>query len=109
MLLCGSWRRAGISRSFSALPATAALQNCKVHTHKGDGYRRHGGFCGKNDIDLTVVAPDDPLAMGMVDALQAAGKRAFGPTAAAALIEASKGFSKQLMKNTVFPRRIIEF
>lgn len=60
-------------------------------------------FAVKNDIDLTVVAPDDPLAMGMVDALQAAGKRAFGPTAAAALIEASKGFSKQLMKKYGIP------
>ena len=46
-------------------------------------------FAVENDIDLTVVAPDDPLAMGMVNALEKAGRRAFGPTAEAALIEAS--------------------
>ncbi len=60
-------------------------------------------FAVENDIDLTVVAPDDPLAMGMVNALEKAGRRAFGPTAEAALIEASKSFSKQLMKKYGIP------
>lgn len=60
-------------------------------------------FAAEEDIDLTVVAPDDPLAMGMVNALEKAGKRAFGPTAEAALIEASKSFSKQLMKKYGIP------
>ena len=60
-------------------------------------------FAEEEDIDLTVVAPDDPLALGMVNALEKAGRRAFGPTAEAALIEASKGFSKQLMKKYGIP------
>lgn len=60
-------------------------------------------FAVEEDIDLTVVAPDDPLAMGMVNALEKAGRRAFGPTAEAALIEASKSFSKQLMKKYGIP------
>lgn len=60
-------------------------------------------FAVEKDIDLTVVAPDDPLAMGMVNALEKAGRRAFGPTAEAALIEASKSFSKQLMKKYGIP------
>lgn len=60
-------------------------------------------FAEEEDIDLTVVAPDDPLAMGMVNALEKAGRRAFGPTAEAALIEASKSFSKQLMKKYGIP------
>ena len=47
--------------------------------------------------DLVVVAPDDPLAAGMVDAMEAAGIRAFGPNRAAAVLEASKSFSKDLM------------
>lgn len=47
--------------------------------------------------DLVVVAPDDPLAAGMVDALNAAGFATFGPNAAAAIIESSKVFSKNLM------------
>lgn len=47
--------------------------------------------------DLVVVAPDDPLVAGMVDALNAAGFATFGPNAAAAIIEGSKVFSKNLM------------
>lgn len=48
-------------------------------------------------MDLVVVAPDDPLALGLVDRLTEAGIRAFGPTAAAARLESSKIFSKRLM------------
>lgn len=60
-------------------------------------------FALQNNIDLVVVAPDDPLAMGMVDAMQAKGIRAFGPDAKAAQIEASKAFAKQLMKKYGIP------
>ncbi|MDE6276013.1 MAG: phosphoribosylamine--glycine ligase [Clostridia bacterium] len=55
------------------------------------------------DIELTVVAPDDPLAAGLVDRLEEKGHRAFGPRANAAIIEASKGFSKYLMKKYGIP------
>ena len=54
-------------------------------------------------MDFVMVAPDDPLALGMVDALEAAGIRAFGPRASAAVIEASKAFSKELMKKYHIP------
>ncbi len=54
-------------------------------------------------VDLVMVAPDDPLAAGMVDALEAAGIRAFGPRKNAAIIEASKSFSKELMKQYGIP------
>ena len=54
-------------------------------------------FATEQAIDLVVVAPDDPLAAGMVDALEAAGVRAFGPRKNAAILEASKQFSKDLM------------
>ena len=60
-------------------------------------------FAKDNAIDLVFVAPDDPLAAGMVDALEAAGIRAFGPNAAAAIIEASKVFSKNMMKKYGIP------
>ncbi len=53
--------------------------------------------------DLVVVAPDDPLAMGLVDRLTEVGIRAFGPTAAAAEIEASKSFAKALMEKYSIP------
>lgn len=60
-------------------------------------------FAKENKIDLVFVAPDDPLAAGMVDALEAEGIRAFGPKKAAAEIEASKVFSKNLMKKYGIP------
>lgn len=60
-------------------------------------------FAKENNIDLAFVAPDDPLAAGMVDAFEEAGIRAFGPNAKAAVIEASKVFSKDLMKKYNIP------
>lgn len=60
-------------------------------------------FAKDNAIDLVFVAPDDPLAAGMVDAMKEAGIRAFGPNAKAAVIEASKVFSKNLMKKYGIP------
>ena len=60
-------------------------------------------FAKEHAIDLTVVAPDDPLAAGAVDAFEAAGLRAFGPRANAAILEGSKAFSKDLMKKYGIP------
>lgn len=60
-------------------------------------------FAKKNAVDLVFVAPDDPLAAGMVDALEKEGIRAFGPRANAAIIESSKVFSKNLMKKYGIP------
>ena len=60
-------------------------------------------FAKSEEIDMVVVAPDDPLGAGMVDALETAGIRAFGPTKAAAAIESSKVFSKNLMKKYSIP------
>ena len=60
-------------------------------------------FAKTNAIDYVVVAPDDPLVLGMVDALAAVGIPAFGPRAAAARIEGSKVFSKNLMKKYGIP------
>ncbi|MDZ4674291.1 MAG: phosphoribosylamine--glycine ligase [Gemmatimonadota bacterium] len=51
----------------------------------------------QHDIDLTIVGPEQPLALGLADRLQADGRRVFGPTAAAAQIEASKAFAKDVM------------
>ena len=60
-------------------------------------------FAKSNNIDLVVVAPDDPLVLGMVDAMENAGIRAFGPRENAAIIEGSKVFSKDLMKKYNIP------
>lgn len=60
-------------------------------------------FAVNNNIDFAVVAPDDPLVLGAVDSLTAAGIKCFGPSKAAAIIEGSKAFSKQLMKDYKIP------
>lgn len=65
-------------------------------------------FAKEHEIDLTVVAPDDPLAAGAVDAFEAAGLRAFGPRANAAILEGSKAFSKDLMKKYGIPTSAYE-
>lgn len=65
-------------------------------------------FAKNNNIDLTVVAPDDPLAAGAVDAFEAVGLKAFGPNKAAAIIEGSKAFSKDLMKKYGIPTAAYE-
>ncbi len=65
-------------------------------------------FAKENEIDMTVVAPDDPLVAGAVDAFEAAGLRAFGPNSKAAIIEGSKSFSKELMKKYNIPTAAYE-
>lgn len=57
----------------------------------------------QESVGLTIVGPEDPLAAGIVDAFQAAGLRIFGPTAAAAQLEADKAFAKQLMRQYAVP------
>lgn len=65
-------------------------------------------FAVSKGIDYAVVAPDDPLAMGAVDLLQAEGIRCFGPEKKAAVIEASKVFAKDLMKKYGIPTAAYE-
>ena len=65
-------------------------------------------FATENSIDFAVVAPDDPLVLGAVDALNAVGIPCFGPKANAAIIEGSKVFSKNLMKKYGIPTAAYE-
>ena len=60
-------------------------------------------FAAEHQVDYAVVAPDDPLVLGAVDALEKAGIPAFGPNRAAAIIEGSKVFSKNLMQKYGIP------
>src|SRR5207244_11253796 len=55
-------------------------------------------FAKQNDVDLTVVGPDDPLAMGIVDLFSANKLRVFGQTKSAARLESSKIFAKEVMR-----------
>lgn len=60
-------------------------------------------FAKQNDVDLTVVGPDDPLAMGVVDLFTSDKLRIFGPTKSAARLESSKIFAKELMRAQKIP------
>jgi len=71
-------------------------------------FDRIAAFAKENAIDLVVVAPDDPLAAGLVDVLNENGIRAFGPKKNAAILEGSKAFSKDLMKKYGIPTAAYE-
>jgi phosphoribosylamine--glycine ligase len=86
----------GISRDAKCVPVKAADIPAMMD------------FVVGNAIDYVVVAPDDPLAIGMVDALQERGVRCFGPNKAAARIESSKVFAKDLMKKYGIPTAAYE-
>jgi phosphoribosylamine--glycine ligase len=60
-------------------------------------------FAKQNKIGLVLVGPEDPLAAGIVDAFEAAGIKAFGPTAEAAKLETDKAFAKQLIRSCLIP------
>lgn len=65
-------------------------------------------FAVRNSIDFAIVAPDDPLVLGAVDALRAKGIKTFGPDKKAAIIEGSKAFSKELLKKYNIPTAAYE-
>src|SRR5262245_48880180 len=74
--------------------------NVPIEPHEFDKLIR---FAKKEQIGLTVVGPEDPLTQGISDAFQAKGLRVFGPTKAAARVEGSKVFAKQLMRHADVP------
>ena len=61
------------------------------------------GFAVKNNIDLTIVGPEKPLSLGIVDVFRSCGQPIFGPTRKASEIETSKAFAKRLMENARIP------
>ncbi len=65
-------------------------------------------FAKEKEIDLTIVGMDDPLVGGLIDELEKAGLRAFGPRKNAAILEGSKAFSKDLMKKYNIPTAAYE-
>lgn len=60
-------------------------------------------FCEKNQVGLVVIGPEEPLSLGLADALAAPGRVVFGPSAAAARLEADKAWCKQLVRNASVP------
>ena len=71
-------------------------------------FDRIAAYAKEKEVDLVFVAPDDPLAGGLVDVLKAEGLRVFGPEKKAAILEGSKAFSKDLMKKYHIPTAAYE-
>ena len=92
-----------------ALPGNAGMEGDAVCVDIGaKDIPAQVEFAKANKIDFAVVAPDDPLVLGAVDALNAIGIPCFGPNKAAAIIEGSKAFSKNLMKKYGIPTAAYE-
>ena len=88
---------AGIAQIAECEPSIGVMEFEKIVT-----------YAKEKAVDLVFVAPDDPLVGGLVDALEAAGLRTFGPRANAAILEGSKAFSKDLMKKYNIPTAAYE-
>ncbi|MGD9143874.1 MAG: phosphoribosylamine--glycine ligase [Dehalococcoidia bacterium] len=87
-----------------AAPGNAGMaQQAELADIKADDVDNLAKFAGDNKIDLTVVGPENPLAAGIVDTFREAGLTIFGPTRAAAEIESSKVFTKDLMQRHGIP------
>ncbi|MCL4507539.1 MAG: phosphoribosylamine--glycine ligase [Chloroflexi bacterium] len=83
-----------------AADRTGKLLNVGIHSHDIQALLT---YARSNGVDLTVVGPEAPLADGIVDEFMAAGLRIFGPTRAAAQLEASKAFAKSFMREHHIP------
>ena len=82
-------------------PGIARVGHCHpVRAEDGEGLL---AFCGEHEIDLVVVGPEAPLVAGLADQLRHAGVAVFGPSAAAAQIEGSKLFAKEIMASAAVP------
>lgn len=87
-----------------AAPGNAGMaQQAQIADIKAEDTEGLAKFVKENSIDLTVVGPENPLAAGIVDKFTASGLTIFGPTQAAAEIESSKVFSKDLMQRHGIP------
>ncbi|MBR9707065.1 MAG: phosphoribosylamine--glycine ligase, partial [Candidatus Diapherotrites archaeon] len=85
-------------------PGNAGTSKIGVNVNiKPNEFQKLADFVKGNDIELTIIGPEDPLANGIVDYFQQQNLRAFGPNKKAAQMEASKGFFKQLMKENQIP------
>ncbi len=82
-------------------PGMAALGD--MVAIKADQVAELTEFAVREKIELVVVGPEDPLALGLVDALAAKGIAAFGPSRAGAMLEADKAFSKRIMRESLIP------
>src|SRR6202163_1823687 len=94
---------------FYCAPGNAGIaQECEVAALDPADHDAVVAFCKAHGIDLVVVGPEAPLCAGIVDDLGAAGVKAFGPSKAAARLEGSKGFTKDLCRAHGIPTAAYE-
>lgn len=86
-----------------AIPGNGGMTEAECVPIKATELEKIVEFCRNNAVDFVVIAPDDPLIMGLKDMLNEAGIKSFGPSKAAAAIEGSKAFAKDLMKKYGIP------
>jgi len=85
-------------------PGNPGTAKCGTNVDiKADDYDKLLAFAKDNKVGLAVIGPEDPLAAGIVERFEKAGIKAFGPSGAAAQLEADKAFSKQIMKANSIP------
>jgi phosphoribosylamine--glycine ligase len=92
-----------VERVFVAPGNAGTAADCENVVLDLDDFDALNQFARQNEVSLTVVGPEAPLAAGMVDALQSAGMRVFGPSKNAAQLEASKVFCKKLLRTADIP------
>jgi phosphoribosylamine--glycine ligase len=101
-----AWKMAAsplADRLFCAPGNAGIAQEAECVALDGSDHAALIGFCRAEKIDLVVVGPETPLCAGIVDDLEAAGIKAFGPSRAAARLEGSKGFTKDLCRANGIP------
>ena len=101
--LCWKLRQSARVGRLWCAPGNAGIAAVAECVPLGDGHDAVIAFALAHDIALVVIGPEGPLVGGLVDALRAAGIRAFGPSAAAARLEGSKGFTKALCARANIP------
>jgi phosphoribosylamine---glycine ligase len=92
-----------VSKVFCAPGNAGISQQATLVPVKADDLEGLLGFALKENVDLTVVGPEDPLTQGIVDLFESKGLRIFGPNRKAAEIEGSKAFAKEMMKKYGIP------
>ena len=102
--ICAQLKKSPRTDNLYCIPGNAGISGIctceKLSVFDFDGIEK---FCKANAVDLVFVAPDDPLAKGLVNFLTEKGLRAFGPTREAAQLESSKVFSKAFMQRHGIP------
>ncbi|WP_282607518.1 phosphoribosylamine--glycine ligase [Pelagibius sp. Alg239-R121] len=95
--LCWSLAKSPLCSELYCAPGNAGIASVATCVAIGaDDLEAIANYCGENKIDFVVVGPEGPLVLGLVDRLTALGVKTFGPSAAAAALEGSKGFMKDI-------------